>query len=244
MTVQIIEVIRRSEQGVTLPFICRGDDGNTYFVKGKGAGRQSLIAEYIGGRLAQKFGLPVADFEIVDIPEKLIRAAILPDIADLGAGLAFGSQGLQHVQELLFSQLKLLSEQTCKDILVFDWWIHNKDRTLGPRGGNPNLLWSQTEKRLVVIDHNVAFESPFDTEIFAQAHIFSPFIPAVFGDLVERATYSQRLQDAFAEYDIACDNVPLEWWWVDDGVPALFDKNAVRSFLSNFNQDDFWRIAI
>lgn len=43
-TVVIEEVLGRSTQGVTEPFICRGDDGETYYVKGYGAGRRSLIA--------------------------------------------------------------------------------------------------------------------------------------------------------------------------------------------------------
>ena len=34
MTVRIVEVIGRSVQRITLPFICRGDHGQHYFVKG------------------------------------------------------------------------------------------------------------------------------------------------------------------------------------------------------------------
>jgi len=244
MPIQIVEVMRRSEQGVTLPFICRGEDDCTYFVKGKGAGRHSLIAEYICGRLAQSFGLPVADFEVVEIPEVLIRASLLPDIADLGAGMAFGSRSLQHVQELRHHQIKSVPAQTCKDVLVFDWWVRNQDRTLSARGGNPNLLWDQTKKQVVVIDHNVAFEASFDPRMFAENHVFASFIPKVFDDLAERANYETRLQQAFAEYDIACDNLPPEWWWVDDGVPALFDKAAVRTFLASVDQENFWKIAL
>ena len=45
MTVRIVEVIGRSVQGITRPFICRGDDGQQYFVKGNGAGRRAFIAE-------------------------------------------------------------------------------------------------------------------------------------------------------------------------------------------------------
>lgn len=243
MPVQITEVLRRSEQGVTLPFICRGEDDHTYFVKGKGAGRYSLIAEYICGRLARAFGLPVADFEVVEVPETLIRASLLPEIAELGAGLAFGSKALRHVQELRHHQLRTISPQTCKDVLVFDWWIRNQDRTLSARGGNPNLLWDQTEKQLVVIDHNVAFDASFSPQLFADNHIFAGFIPQVFGDLAERADYQVRLQRAFVEYDIACDNLPPEWWWVDEGVPALFDRAAVRTILSSIDDVNFWRIA-
>ena len=39
MTVNIVEIIRRSTQGITRPFLCRGDDNWLYYVKGHGAGR-------------------------------------------------------------------------------------------------------------------------------------------------------------------------------------------------------------
>ncbi|GGC10885.1 hypothetical protein GCM10007205_20100 [Oxalicibacterium flavum] len=242
MPVEIVEVIRRSDQGVTLPFICRGDDDGIYFVKGRGAGRRSLLAEYIGGRLAQAFGLPIADFAIVNVPQELIRASLSSDIADLGAGLAFGSRSHPHVQELLISQVTTLDREMRKDVLVFDWWIHNSDRTLTTRGGNPNLLWDQATEQLVVIDHNTAFESPFDCQAFATNHIFSELLPEVFDDLVEREHYIQRLERAFLTFDVACDSLPEDWWWVDDGVPAPFERVAIRDFLASFNSDFFWSV--
>ena len=64
MPIEIIEVIRRSTQGVTEPFICRGDNGKIYFVKGKGAGRRSLVAEWIAGHLAIALGIPIAPFSL------------------------------------------------------------------------------------------------------------------------------------------------------------------------------------
>ena len=39
MPIQIVEVLGRSIQGITRPFICRGEDDRTYFVKGQGAGQ-------------------------------------------------------------------------------------------------------------------------------------------------------------------------------------------------------------
>ena len=63
--VEIVEVIRRSEHGITLPFLCRGDDGKFYFVKGAGAGRDSQVKEWVSGNLAQLLGVPVAPFKIV-----------------------------------------------------------------------------------------------------------------------------------------------------------------------------------
>lgn len=37
MAVEIEEVIGRSEQGITEPYICRGVDNYFYYVKGRGA---------------------------------------------------------------------------------------------------------------------------------------------------------------------------------------------------------------
>ncbi len=45
MSIEIVEVLRRSNQGLTRLFICRGDDGNTYFVKGRDAGRRNQVCE-------------------------------------------------------------------------------------------------------------------------------------------------------------------------------------------------------
>lgn len=240
MNIQITEVLRRSEQGVTLPFICRGEDNATYFVKGRGAGRRSLISEYLCGKLAVEFGLPIADFAIVDVPELLIKGALTPDIQDLGAGLAFGSKALSHVQELHFPQLKTISERIKRDVVMFDWWVLNSDRTLNENGGNPNLLWDQKENKLVVIDHNTAFETNFDRKSFCEKHIFCSVLPSIFGDMVEREHYKQRFAQTFDAFDSACDNVPEEWWWVDDGVPAQFDRVFVRNSLLSFDQDFFW----
>ena len=51
MIVQIVEIIGRATQGVTKPFICRGEDEEIYFVKGRGAGKRSLICEWVVGNL-------------------------------------------------------------------------------------------------------------------------------------------------------------------------------------------------
>lgn len=243
MPIQIVEILGRSIQGVTRPFQCRCENGDLYYVKGHGAGRQSLIAEYVCGRLARSFSLPVADFEIVEVPQELITWGNATDLHDLGAGLAFGSKALPHVQEFSVSHLQSAPLQLRKDVAMFDWWVRNADRTLSERGGNPNLLWDQDANKLVVIDHNQAFDELFDPQNFAALHVFHEDMPSIFDDLVERVTYRDRLAAAFAGFDLACDNVPPEWWWVDDGVPASFNREIVREILGRFDSDDFWRIA-
>jgi hypothetical protein len=243
MTIQIVEIIGRSIQGVTNPFICKCEDGQTYFVKGNGAGKQSLIAEYVGGCLARAFGLPVADFEIVEIPSELIKWCGRDDAHELGVELAFGSRALPHVQEFSISHIPQVDVQTRKDVALFDWWVHNADRTLSEKGGNPNLLWDQEHSKLAVIDHNQAFDIDFDAQLFAQSHVFHANLLDIFDDLVDRQNYLDRLAAAFAEFDLACDNVPDEWWSVDNGVPTSFNRNAARAMLSRYMTNDFWRIA-
>lgn len=242
MTVQVVEILDRSIQGFTKPFYCKGEDGHAYFVKGRGAGRQTLIAEYVAGNLARAFGLPVPKFEIVEVPKTLITWCGRDDAHELGAGLAFGSKALPHVQEFAFSLIPQVPEPLRKDVAVFDWWLRNADRTLSEKGGNPNLLWNLQGSCLAVIDHNQAFDADFSQQAFVELHVFHQDFLKVAEDWVEREAYADRLSTAFAGFDLACDNVPPEWW-VANGVPALFDRDAARAILDRFKDDNFWRIA-
>lgn len=243
MAIQIVEILDRSIQGITNPFYCRCEDGQAYFVKGHGAGKSSLIAEYVGGRLARAFGLPVADFEIVEVPQELIKWCGRRDANELGAGLAFGSKALPHVQEFSISHMPKVPVPTRKDVVLFDWWVHNADRTLTEKGGNPNLLWDTQNSKLAVIDHNQAFDTGFDSLRFSELHVFHDSLQVIFDDLVDCDAYRDRLTAAFAEFDPACDNVPPEWWAVDNGVPTEFNRDAVRELLRRFMNNDFWRVA-
>ncbi len=239
----IVEILERSDQGVTRPFLCRCDDGNLYYVKGRGAGRSSLFCEWLAGHLAQAFGLPVPPFAIVEAPQSLVE--LFPEGRELGVGLAFGSRAVAHTQELSMSHLCDVPVQLRRDVLVFDWWVRNSDRTLTSLSGNPNLLWDAAAKELVVIDHNVAFDNEFSVQSFSDLHVFHLEIVKVFQDLVERLTYAERLQTALAAWSVACQNVPDEWWFADEErtVPANFDPNAVLESLNRCTHEDFWRLA-
>lgn len=228
LAIQIVEILNRSIQGITKPFYCRCEGGQAYFVKGNGAGKQSLIAEYVGSRLARSFGLPVADFDIVEVPQELIKWCGRDDANELGAGLAFGPKALPHVQEFSMSHMPQVDAQTRKDVVLFDWWVHNADRTLTEKGGNPNLLWDLQHSRLVVIDHNQAFDSDFDSQRFVELHVFHDSLLTIFDDLVDRDIYRDRLTAAFAEFDPACDNVPPEWWIM--GFPPGLTAMRCESF--------------
>lgn len=241
-TVVIEEVLGRSTQGVTEPFICRGDDGETYYVKGHGAGRRSLIAEWVAGHLATAFGLPVADYALAEVPELLVEARVRADIGDLGAGLVFASRKLPNAQELTPTTRDRVPPALARDVLVFDWWLHNEDRHLTELGGNPNLLWDVAGAQLVVIDHNQAFDPGFDPRRFLESHVFADHWNAVFGDHDLRAAYRSRMKAALQCLPDARASMPDAWWWAGEGVPAQLSWEAIAACLERCHRDDFWNL--
>ncbi|NHZ81243.1 hypothetical protein F2P44_18465 [Massilia sp. CCM 8695] len=243
MPVQIIEVIDRSEQGITKPFICRGDDEKIYFVKGRGAGRRSLLCEWIAGNLGLSLGLPIAPFTVVNVPSALISLRSRDDVNELGSGPAFGSRRRQVV-ELSFTHIDKVPISSRRDVLAFDWWIRNGDRTLSDAGGNPNLFWDVKSDQLVVLDHNQAFDIHFSAQNFAALHVFKRECPSLFEDWVAQEHYATRYHDAMANWDGICNTIPDEWWYLDDErtLPTDFDPNTLRQQLLNCRGDAFWNM--
>jgi hypothetical protein len=240
---QIVEILERSEQGVTRPFLCRCTDDQLYYVKGEGAGRRSLLCEWFAGHLAHAMGLPLPPFAIVQARRELVE--LYPEGRDLGVVPAFGSRVVAHTQELTVSHLDDVPQSLRRDVLIFDWWTQNPDRTLTTRSGNPNLLWNTDKGELVVIDHNVAFDPVFDARAFSETHVFASAVPDIFHDLVEPLNYADRLRSALAVWQMACQNVPDEWWFADEErtVPASFDANAAWALLNRYTHEKFWRLA-
>jgi hypothetical protein len=241
--IQIVEVIGRSSQGITRPFVCRGEDGEIYFVKGAGAGRRSLICEWVAGNLGRDLGLPIPPFAVVEVPPELIGVGGMPDLADLGAGAAFGSQRHALI-ELPHTAVDEVPPELQWDVLAFDWWIRNGDRTLTRAGGNPNLFWDPAGAELLVLDHNQAFDPDFDPADFQSLHAFAQQIPALFGDLVRRAEYAKRLEIALGRWDEVLAGVPPAWYFADAEmtVPTPFDASAVFDSLTRCMDNDFWTL--
>jgi len=243
MTVEIVEVMDRSAQGITRPFVCRADNGEVYFVKGRDAGRRSQICEWVAGKLAREIGLPIAPFELVEVPEELVAGSGRPDIMDLGSGPSFGSQRFGGA-ELTLTHLGRVPEEIQRDVLAFDWWIRNADRGLGEFGGNPNLLWDPVLGRLVVIDHNLAFDPSFSARDFVERHAFRDQWNALTRDWMRRDHYRSRFGAALANWGPICQTIPAEWWFVDpeQTVPTDFSADTALSILSRCNEDTFWNV--
>ncbi|MFB1490156.1 MULTISPECIES: HipA family kinase [unclassified Thiocapsa] len=242
MTVQVVEVLRRSEQGMTRPFICRGDDGEIYFVKGVGAGRRSQICEWVAGKLASVFGLPIAPFRLLDVPEELIEADGGLTLSELGSGPAFGSQW-HEAMELTVSAVLEIPDEIQQDVLAFDWWIQNGDRLLTERGGNPNLFWNPASRELVVIDHNQAFDLDFDPNNFFDFHVFAHQRHDISGDMLKRHDYNRRFASALGAWPVIRAGIPDAWLFADPEmtVPVDFDLDMAYQLLKRHERNDFWK---
>ncbi len=240
---EIVEILGRSQQGITKPFICRAEDGLVYFVKGPGGGARSLICEWIAGQLGRMLGLPIAPFVIVEIPQELLTFAMRNDLSELGTGKAFGSRKMAVV-ELSASHVDYVPEETRRDVLAFDWWVRNGDRTLGEAGGNPNLFWDVESDGLVVLDHNQAFDREFSAEAFAATHAFRDQFGTISGDWILQQEYRSRFENVMTAWQSICDTVPPDWWFVDveRTVPTDFNLDETHQMLLRCLADGFWSL--
>ena len=171
---QITQIIKRSEQGMTAPFLCKASDERLYWVKGKDTGKFGLCSELIAGKIGKAFGLPIPDFKLVEVCNELINESEIDGIATkLGSGIWSASTNVKLVDDLKYSNIAKVDINLRIKILAFDWWVKNCDRTLGPLGGNVNLLWNSKLHDLYVIDHNLAFDDKFIFSDFKKNHVFN-----------------------------------------------------------------------
>lgn len=235
---QIREVLGPAEQGKSRPFKCMAEDGNLYFVKGQQTNRASLWREWICAHLARAFGLNIPPFSLVQIDETL-HAELPRDWRQLGCLPAFGSRQHHGTSWLELGMAPGVPRSVQRDVLVFDWWVHNVDRL----AGNPNLLWDQEQATLVVIDHNLALDPDFDAAEFTQNHVFASQWPELAADLVARAEYGRRLTGVLPVATRALQTAPKEWLWENSelDLPAHFDADGALAILSRCATDELWR---
>lgn len=236
--IEIVEILGPSQQGFTKPFLCRGEDGELYYVKGRGAQCVSWWSEWICAHAGREFGLNIPAFSLVHIDQMLL-AEVQPAWQSIGAGCWFGSR--KHPVAAWFepSQVTQVPLAVRRDLVVFDWWIHNMDRSLG----NTNLLWDPGSGALVVIDHNQAFDRAFTEAEFLEYHLFREDFEAVRRDLVLQAEYGVRLTKAAEVARLACNNAPSEWRWSNEeqDLPCSFDVEAALRMLERCATDELWR---
>ena len=185
--IEIIEIIRPADQGMTRPFLCNASDGNAYYVKGRAASVSGLRKEWLGAHLAQAFRLPVPPFQIALLDDRLVNNYNCATASELKGGYVFASKQVQSVTELKFETVKKIDAQLQINVLIFDLWVENLDRTLTEKGGNPNLLWKTDESAgLYVIDHNLIFDDKFNKADFWATHAFKSVLINKQYDVIEK----------------------------------------------------------
>jgi hypothetical protein len=240
--IDIVAIHGRAAEGtgVSRPFRCEGEDGRDYFVKLKNAGYECLVKEWVAGRLALEMGLPAATVRQVRVPLELIKGNKEYENA-LGHGLAFGSLKVEASDRLSLEFLHEDVEGVLSRILLFDWWVRNADRTLTTCGGNPNLLWEINPGRVVMIDHDNAFDSEFNPAVFRDLHALRGHLVA--WDPQSRPQMISWLAEGMKHLDEIWAELPEEWL-VDsfgDSRCAL-NRDGLKAVLSSFRETGFWVI--
>ena len=239
-TPQITQIIRRTDQGATRPFICRADDGKVYYVKGKSASTGERIREWMGANLASAFGLAVPEMTLLEVPKPLVDHSSSEVKTELGMGYAVGSRQILSVHELRHEEAALVPVATQRQILLFDCWAGNEDRTLSGFGGNPNLLWRSRDKTLYAIDYNLVLQNDFDSQAFWATHVFAKSARLEKLNATEQRHYQEQLNQALKLWPSFWQQLP-ETWLDENESTAAFDAVAVLKQLQDDADGAIWR---
>ena len=239
---EITKIKKRSNQGMTQPFLCEGSNGKTYYVKGKAANASGLIKEWLGAQLANAFVLPLAPCQILYVDSstlvKYYSEEAIYDLAEGGEGYVFGSEEITSCTEIKYDEIGKISPERQKDILLFDLWVYNEDRTLSELGGNPNLLWQSEQLKLYVIDHNLIFDH--DHKSFWETHIFRQIIRDHPFDMIDKLNYENRMQKALTCWQSAWEVIPQDWKTLNEEI-GLFNPDETLQRLSADARGNIWR---
>ncbi|KXJ57469.1 MAG: hypothetical protein AXW15_13535 [Neptuniibacter sp. Phe_28] len=243
---EIIEIIDRFDEsmGILRPFLCTADNGQPYFVKGKNAGIRGLIKEWICAKLAQAYGLPIPEPEILTIDPRLVKLAKPEWHDDLSCNFLFGSKSVAPCEILTYSGISYIPELELRDLLVFDHWIMNDDRNLTVKGGNVNLLQRNAplhkERDWFIIDHNLAFDENYrDLPSNLNFHVAYKAWQDNPIDLIDRVQYENRMGNTLTLLNTFIRDLPHEWIeWLAENDDTYMAK--LQSTLDRYTQDEFW----
>lgn len=96
------------------------------------------------------------------------------------------------------------------------------------------MLWVPAEKRVVLIDHNLAFDPQFDQTLFLEVHVFRERAAEIFEDLANRAELAALLEAALGKFDAAMASIPAVWGFSDPEctIPARVEWTTVKRQLA------------
>ncbi|MEM0993969.1 MAG: HipA family kinase [Bacteroidota bacterium] len=153
-TVDVVQYLQALREGGSLPAIVEADDEFLYVLKfrGAGQGKKALIAELIGGLLAQAMGLKVPELVFMHLDDSFSKTEPDQEIQDLlrfSVGVNLGLHFLSGA--ITYDPLVNIADPlTASKVVLLDSIITNIDRT----AKNTNLLNWKNE--LWLIDHGAS----------------------------------------------------------------------------------------
>lgn len=242
-TVDVVQYLKPLREGGSLPAIVQADDDFLYVLKfrGAGQGKKALIAELIGGLLAQAMGLKVPELVFMNLDDSFSRTEPDEEIQDLlkfSVGLNLGLHFLSRA--ITYDPLVSIADSlSASKVVLLDSVIKNIDRT----AKNTNLLnWN---KELWLIDHGASLYFHHNWATW-QGHLARTFPMIKDHVLLERAT---DLEEAATEIkrlvkEETIRNI-VSWipedWLIEESNPLNPDeiRAAYIEFLSTkLNQID------
>ncbi|MGX0975582.1 hypothetical protein ACSSVY_001284 [Roseovarius sp. MBR-51] len=238
----IIEPTTIAGDGVTRPRLCRLSDGEFYYVKGRNLTPQGLVSELVCAHLGHALGLPIPDFELAKLP-RIPNIGDLSDLRnDLGFGVLFASKRVPSLMEIDLSRAQKVPLPARRDVVAFDYWICNGDRVLTEYGGNPNLFWDVERDTLVVLDHNLAFDSTVTLEVLRSNHVFRDDLESILASPELRTHYSRSFQAALSGWKEIVEGIPEQWLYSDEmmSIEAQLDFEGMHAQLDRLCDPNGW----
>ena len=211
----ILEPTTTAGAGMTRPRLCRLSDENFYYVKGRTLTPKGLVSEYICAQLGREFGLPIPDFELKTLPAVPPISGLIELSDELGFGELFASKRVSNLMEIDLARAVKLPLELRLDVVAFDYWVGNLDRTLTEHGGNPNLFWDVQEQQLVVLDHNLDFDAEFELSDLKEVHVFREEIVAILSDIELKEHYVARFKALLLQWENIVETIPEAWLYSD-----------------------------
>lgn len=235
-TVNVTRYIAPLREGGSLPALAEADDGFKYVVKFRGAGHgtKMLVAELVGGLVAQALGFRMPEMVFINLDEAFGRTEGDEEIQDLlkaSRGLNLGLHFLSGA--FTFDPVVVsVDAHIASRIVWMDSFLTNVDRT----AQNPNMLMWYRE--LWLIDHGASLlfhhswtdwrekaRSPF---AFIKNHVLLPRASEL-----EQADTDIRKVLTPQKIDEIVRAIPDDWLdWTEEGETAEDLRAVYRTYLT------------
>ncbi|MBL0388564.1 hypothetical protein JJB07_18325 [Tumebacillus sp. ITR2] len=229
-------LVRFVKNGCTGPHVITCSDGHNYYVKfaQNEQGIRSLVNEFVCGQLAILVDLPVSPIAIVNIDQTFYNTFESAFETPSGIGLHFGSREVKKTINVTNGQIigQASNADILPTLLLFDHWIHNKDRD----SNKGNLLFDLDTKKLVVIDHTHALDlGPIwtGTQLFGRkddpiealdlgGYVYRRIVPHISGNNPFASALDKFNSITEQSVRDIISGIPFEWECPDEEKEMLF----------------------